>query len=84
MDVAADGGEVADILDQVCAGPILKEMAGPAVAPVEILREAAIQPVQTLAEIHAGRLYEQVIMVRHQHERVNDPPVSLDSSGEEL
>ncbi len=74
-DVAADRGELVLVLDRTAPEPFAEEMAPASVARVEALRVAAVQPLEPGGQLGDGRLYDEVVVVGHQAERVYAPAV---------
>src|SRR6266511_5441373 len=73
--VAADCGELVLVLDRTAPEPLAEEMAPAPVTRVEALRVAAVQPLESGGQLGDGRLDDEVIVVRHQAERVHSPVV---------
>ncbi len=55
-------------------------MAEPEVPLVEQLREATVQPLDSVRELDSRRVEHEVVVGRHQAERVNGPVVALDAN----
>ena len=84
MHVAADLQEVALFFNQVGLEPALEQVAAATMPPIEITREAAVKIMHTVGEVCLGRLDEQMVVIRHQHEAVQPPAVDLDGPPEPL
>ena len=54
------------------------------VTRVEVPGEAAVQMVHALGQVRLRRLKEQVVMVRHQCEREQPPPLLVDGASQQL
>ncbi len=78
MDVAADFEEVALLFDQMTFESALQQMADTAMATVEVAGVAAVEKLHAGREVCLGRFDEEVVVVVHQHEGVQPPPVGLD------
>jgi len=77
MDVAADLAEVALFLDEMPLETPLKKMPAAAMPPVEVAGIAAAEILHPGREVRLGRLHEQVLVVRHEDERVQPPSVGF-------
>jgi hypothetical protein len=62
---------------------LAEEVAPTLVAAVMALRVRAVEPLEPVGESPQRSLHDQVVVVRHQAERVDAPVVALDLSGEE-
>jgi len=71
-------------LDQHGLVPALEAMARFAVPTVEMLRIAAVQPLHPSREIRIRSSHDQVIVRRHQDERMARPLVAKDDLVEEI
>ena len=60
----------------------LKQVAATAVPPIEVARVAAVVMLHSGREVRLRRLDEQVVVRRHQHERVETPTVDFDRTAE--
>ena len=77
VDVPAHFEEVSLILDQVPLETPLEEVARAAMAPVEIGRVAPVEILHPGREVRLRGLDEDVLVVPHEHERVQSPTVRL-------
>jgi hypothetical protein len=56
----------------------LKEVPRAMVPAVEVARVAAVEKLHARRQIGLGSLHKEVLVVRHERERVHAPPVGLD------
>jgi len=82
-DVPADSGELLLVLDLAAPESFAEKVAPAAVACVEPLGVPAVQLLEPGRELRDGRLYDEVVVVRHQAERVQAPVVLADDEAEE-
>ncbi len=82
VDVAADFQEVALLLDQMALEPSLEQVPRPAMPPVEITCIAAVEILHAGRQIRLGCLDEQMVVIAHEHERMEPPAVHFDGSPE--
>jgi co-chaperonin GroES (HSP10) len=72
-DVATDSGELVLVLDRAAPEAFTEEMSPPEVASVEALGIAPVQLLEAGRQLGDGRLDDQVVVVRHQAERMEAP-----------
>ena len=72
-DVLADRRKLLLVHDRSAPEALAEEMAPAAVTGVEALRVAAVQALETCGELGHCRLEDEVVVVRHQAERVEGP-----------
>ena len=65
------------VLDQHRLEPTLKGMSAQPVRPVQASSVADVEPLHRLTEIGLWHPQQQVVVIVHQHERVNPDPKSL-------
>jgi hypothetical protein len=82
-DVAANGTELVLVFDGAAPEPLAEEVTPAAVAAVEALGVAAVQPLEAGRELGDGRLDDEVVVVPHQAEGVQAPVVLGDDESEE-
>lgn len=82
-DVSNELEQVTLAFDQNSFEPSLKQMADPAMAFIETLGVPLVEPLHTAGQPDLGRLDEQVVVVRHQHPRVQKPAALGDDAREE-
>jgi hypothetical protein len=70
-------------LDHPRGEAVAEEVARAVVAAVEGLRVDAVQPLEAVREAPELRLHDEVVVVRHQAERVDSPPVTADDVSQE-
>jgi hypothetical protein len=76
-DVAAGGVQVALVLDRPRREAVCEEVPEAPVALVERLRVAALEPLNAPRELGLGAVQDDVVVRRHEAERVQRPAVSL-------
>jgi hypothetical protein len=82
-DVAAGGVEVVLAVDRAGGEAVGEQVAEAPVALVELLGVAAEEPLQTARELRLGAVEDQVIVRRHETERVQLPAEALDAGLQE-
>jgi hypothetical protein len=82
-DVAADRAELVLVLDLAAPEALAEQVAPPAVASVESLRVAAVELLEARGKLGDGRFDDEVVVVRHQAERVQAPVVLADDEAEQ-
>jgi hypothetical protein len=82
-DVLARVAEVLLGVDHPRGVPIPEEVSPAAVAGVEPLRVHAVQALHPERQLRDGRLDDEVVVVRHQAERVEPPAEPLGALGEQ-
>ncbi|MGH7931058.1 MAG: hypothetical protein ACREQV_25075 [Candidatus Binatia bacterium] len=58
-------------------------MPAPAIASVEVLRVAAVQPLHAAGDVRERHRGDQVVVVAYEDELVKDPAKALDRGGEQ-
>jgi hypothetical protein len=76
-DVAAGRAQVALSLDRTRGEAVGEEVPEAPVPPVERLRVPALQALEPARELRPGGVEDEVVVRRHETERVNRPPVVL-------
>jgi hypothetical protein len=69
-DVAADGVKLVLVLDLPAPEALAEEVTPADVASVETLGIAAVQLLEACGQLREGRLQHEVVVVRHEAERV--------------
>jgi hypothetical protein len=82
-DVAAGRVEVVLAVDGAGGEAVGEQVAEPAVALVELLRVATEQPLQAARELWLGAVEDEVVVRRHQTERVDGPAEAFDAGPQE-
>ena len=80
MDVARTLGEVGPVLDKDCPVPSLPEVTDTSVPPVEATRVVAIDVSHPSPELTGRSAAEEVVVVRHQAERMDHQGIAPDKS----
>jgi co-chaperonin GroES (HSP10) len=82
-DVPADRCELVLVLDRAAPEALAEEVPPPAMPSVEALRVATVQALESGGKLRDRRLHDEVVVVRHQAERVEAPVVLVDDDPEE-
>jgi hypothetical protein len=74
--------EVVLVLDDAAGEPVGEQVPESAVSPVELLGVAAVQELHPAREGVAAGVEDEVVVRRHQAERVHLPPEAIDAAAE--
>jgi hypothetical protein len=80
MDIAADLGEVALLLDEMRFETPLKQVPDAAVAEIEVSRVTAVEQMHPHRQVGLRGFKKKVVVVCHEHEGVQPPTVDFHRS----
>jgi len=78
VDIPAHLEEVALLFEEMPFETALEEVAAAAMAAIEVACIAAIEVLHAGRQVRLGRFHKEMVVVPHEHERMDPPSVGLD------